>query len=370
MVHVVQGEDWRTLILAYLHHHYEPDSSTELIRIQQRVNANQFIRDELYKTSVTGPLLRCLSRDEGRELLTQTQSDVCGGHIGGRALTTKVLRQGFYCPSILDDASKLIKTCQACQFFLPNTQAPSQPTQLITPSWPLQRWGTDIVGPLTTAQGNYKYVVVALEYFTKWIEVKPLANIAAAGLKRFFCHNIIYNFGVRREITVDNAKQFDCHIFKDFCYQMRVEVAFALVYHPQSIKAVEKMNALILTAIKKILKNQSKGKWAEELLRAVWSHNTSVCISTEFTPFKLLYGEESVTPEEIKLCNTITKTYAIYSPSEAESKDLLELECMKAIENLQSYQNGTRTWRDKRVKLKIIEVRDLVLLRSPRMEAS
>jgi hypothetical protein len=59
----------------------------------------------------------------------------------------------------------------------------SQPSQLITPSWPLQRWGIDIVGPLITAQGNYKYIVVAVEYFTKWIEVKPLVNIATAGLK-------------------------------------------------------------------------------------------------------------------------------------------------------------------------------------------
>jgi hypothetical protein len=55
----------------------------------------------------------------------------------------------------------------------------------------LQRWGVDIVGLVTTTQGNYKFIVVAVEYFTNWIEVKPLVNIAAAGLKRFFWHNII-----------------------------------------------------------------------------------------------------------------------------------------------------------------------------------
>jgi hypothetical protein len=48
---------------------------------------------------------------------------------------------------------------------------------------PLQRWGIDIVGPLANTQGNYKYAVVAVEYFTKWIEVKPLVNITAVGLK-------------------------------------------------------------------------------------------------------------------------------------------------------------------------------------------
>jgi hypothetical protein len=181
----------------------------------------------LYKTSVTWPFFHCLSRGEGKELLTQTHSSVCGGHIGARALAAKVFRQGFYWPSIIDDASKLVTTCPACQKFSPNTQAPSQPTQLITPSWPLQRWAIDIVGPLTKAQGNYKYAVVAVEYFKKWIEAKPLVNIAAAGLKRFFWQNIICHFGVPKKITVDNAKQFDCHIFKDLCNQMGVEAAFA-----------------------------------------------------------------------------------------------------------------------------------------------
>jgi hypothetical protein len=234
----------------------------------------------------------------------------------------------------------------------------------------LQRWGINIVGPLTTTQGNYKYAVVVVEYFTKWVEVKPLVNIVAAGLRRFFWQNIVCRFGVPREITVNNAKQFDYHIFKDFCHQMGVEAAFASVYHPQSNGTVEKANELIFTAIKKILENQPKGKWAEELPRSVWSHNTSIYKAMKFTPFKLLYGEEHVTLEEIKYRSARTGVVATYSPTKAESKDLLEPECMKAVENLQSYQNKTRAWRDKKVKQKHIEAGDLVLLRSPRTEAS
>jgi hypothetical protein len=176
-----------------------------------------------------------------------------------------------------------------------------------------------------TAQGNYKYAVVAVEYFTKWIEVKPLVNIAIVGLKSFFWQNIICHFGVPKEITINNSKQFDSHIFKDFYRQMGVKTAFASVYHPQSNGAVEKVNALIFKAIKKILENQPKGKWAEELLRAVWGHNTSICRDMKFTPFKLSYREEPITPKEIKLRSARTKTEATCSPSEAESKDLLGL---------------------------------------------
>jgi hypothetical protein len=171
-----------------------------------------------------------LSIDEGKELLAQIHVGVCGVHIGARVLTAKVFKQGFYWPSIIDDAAKLVKTCQACQKFSPNIKALSQPTQLITPSWPLPRWGINIVGLLTIAKGNYKFVVVAVEYFTKWVEVKPLVNIVAVGLKRFFWQNIRCRFRVPREITVDNAKQFDCHLFKNFYYQMGVEAASASVY--------------------------------------------------------------------------------------------------------------------------------------------
>jgi hypothetical protein len=85
---------------------------------------------------------------------------------------------------------------------------------------------------LTTLQENYKHAVVAVEYFTKWIEAKPLVNIAAAGLKIFFWQNKICCFGVPREITIDNTKQFDCHIFKYFCHQMGVEATFTSVYPP------------------------------------------------------------------------------------------------------------------------------------------
>jgi hypothetical protein len=109
---------------------------------------------------------------------------------------------------------------------------------------------------------------------------------------------------------------------------MGVKVAFASVYHPQSNGAVEKANTLIFLAIKKIL---------EELPRAVWSHNTSISRVMKFTPFKLLYGEEPLTLEEIKLRSARTRAEAIHNPTKTESKDLLEPECMKAVENLQSY---------------------------------
>jgi hypothetical protein len=89
-------------------------------------------------------------------------------------------------------------------------------------------------------------------------------------------------------------------MFKDFCQQVRTKVTFSSVYHPQSNDAVERANALIFEAIKKILECKKRGKCVEVMPRAVWSHNTPVYRATNVTPFRLLYGAEVVLSEEIK----------------------------------------------------------------------
>jgi hypothetical protein len=127
-------------------------------------------------------------------------------HIGVRQLVSKAFRHGFFWPSALKDAQQIVKTCQACQMMGPKSKRPSELSQLIPPTWPLQRWRIDLISPLPTAQGNYKYAAIAIEYFTKWIEAKPLINITSETVCKFFWQNIIYKFGVPREITVDNGK--------------------------------------------------------------------------------------------------------------------------------------------------------------------
>jgi hypothetical protein len=92
MLNVIQGEDWQALIMTYLHH-YELDNSTKLIRMQQRAKAYQIIENTLYKSSITGPLLRYLSKSEGKELLAEIHTGVCRGHIGSRKIIVDNAKQ-------------------------------------------------------------------------------------------------------------------------------------------------------------------------------------------------------------------------------------------------------------------------------------
>jgi hypothetical protein len=126
------------------------------------------------------------NRNRGLEILREVHGETCGSHSGPRALATKVIRQGFYWPAIICTANRVTRSCEACQKISPRPGAPSQFTKLIAHTWPFQRWGLDIDGPLPMAQGNLKFTFIAIEYFTKWIEGRAVSTITAKTAQKFF----------------------------------------------------------------------------------------------------------------------------------------------------------------------------------------
>ena len=127
----------------------------------------------------------------------------------------------------------------------------------------------DLVRPLPPSQEGNKFVVVAIEYFTRWIETKPLATITSELVKKFFWQNIICRFAVPRILTVDNGKKLDSDNFRDFYRSLGTTIAFASVYHLESNGAMERANRVVFSAISKTLFSLHKGKWVEELPKVV-----------------------------------------------------------------------------------------------------
>jgi transposase InsO family protein len=198
-----------------------------------------------------------------------------------------------------------------------------------------------LLGPLPPAQGNFKYVVVAVEYFPKWIEAKPLATITLATVQKFFWQNIVCRFGVPKAIIVDNGTQFDAETFKDLCDRIGIKIHFASVRHTKSNGLVERANGIIMIGIMKLIFNQPRGKWLDELIKVVWSHNTTVSRSTRFTPFKLLFGDEAITPEEAKTGSIRTTASAEDEADYQTTKDTIEGPRLQAIEHINKDQAET-----------------------------
>jgi hypothetical protein len=205
--------------------------------------------------------------------------------------------------------------------------------------------------------------VVAVKYFSKWIEAKPLATITSVTVQKFFWQSIVCRFGVPKVITVDNGTQFDAEAFKEFCDQIGTKIHFASVRHPKSNGLVRRANGIIMTGIMKLIFNQPRGKWPEELIKVVWSHNTTVSRSTGFTPFKLLFGDEAITLEEANAGSIRTIASTEDEADYHVAKDTIEGVKLQAVENINKYQAETIKWHDRKVRLKNIKPGHLVLRR-------
>jgi hypothetical protein len=200
-VNTIASIDWRSPIIALLRGHYEPVEFHDMKSMQARAKGYVLKDDNLFKLGVCAPLLKCITQEQGIDLMKQIHNGMCRLHIAARALAGKAFRRRFYWPMLIRDVKQIVKTCKACQFAAKHQQRPEVLSQLNTAIWPLQCWGMDIVGPLPTGQGNFRFAVVAVEYFTKWIEAKPVATITSATIRRFFWQQIIYRFGVPRELS-------------------------------------------------------------------------------------------------------------------------------------------------------------------------
>ncbi|GJZ33106.1 reverse transcriptase domain-containing protein [Tanacetum coccineum] len=141
-------------------------------------------------------------------------------------------------------------------------------------------------------------IISPVDYFTKWIEAKPVATITHNHLKKFVWDNIVYRFGLLGEIVSDNEKQFRDNLFKDWCEKLCIRQCFASVKHPQTNGLVERANRNLGEGIKARLDERSKD-WIEELLYVLWSHRTMIKSSNWETSFSLTYGMETVIPAEI-----------------------------------------------------------------------
>ena len=132
---------------------------------------------------------------------------MCGNHAGARTIVGKAFRSGFYWPTAVVDAEMLVKRCEGCQFFTKQIHVPAQALQTIPVSWPFACWGLDMIGPFKKASGGYDHILVAVDKFTKWIEVKPIKALTAAKAAEFI-GEIVHRFGVPNRIITDLGTNF------------------------------------------------------------------------------------------------------------------------------------------------------------------
>jgi len=147
------------------------------------------------------------------------------------------------------DATEIVRTCEGCHFYARQIHLPAQALQTIPITWPFAVWGLDLVGPLQKAPRGFTHLLVAINKFTKWIEVRPITRIKAKQAVLFFT-DIVHRFGVPNSIITDNGTQLTVRKFMEFCDRHHIRVDWAAVAHPKTNGQVERANGMILQGLK------------------------------------------------------------------------------------------------------------------------
>ena len=272
---------------------------------------------------------------------------------GGSSLALKILRQGYYWPTMRSEASKFVQAYDKCQRFATYSSRPAASLTPLFSPWPFALWGVDLIGELPKAKGGVRYAVVAVDYFTKWAEAASLATITSKKITSFVFNSIVYRFGIPYKLISDNGKQYLIG---------RSRRNFAAVYHPQSNGLTEAINKIIKHTLKAKLE-ENKGDWPEELPMVPWPYNTTPRTTTGESPYMLTYDCEAMVPVEVGR-GSFRRDNFEEEANEVNQRlhlDMLEEVRRESQVRLTAYQQRTTRFYNRKVKARPLKVGDLVL---------
>ena len=183
---ITLGPSWMDAVSLFLEKDVLPEEKSEADKVRRKAPRFWLSEDrKLYKRSFSGLYLLFVHPEASESLIEELHEGVCGSHTGGKSLSHRALTQGYWWPNMQKKAQEYVKKCDQCHRFTPNIHQPEGVLNPLSSLWLFAQWGLDIVGPFPKAVGNKKYLMVCTDYFTKWVETEPLANIRDVDVKRF-----------------------------------------------------------------------------------------------------------------------------------------------------------------------------------------
>eukprot|EP01018_Ginkgo_biloba_P022896 Gb_03699 [translate_table: standard] len=294
---------WYHDIYTYLHDHILPLdlSCKERKSFIQRASRYVILGNTLYCRGYDGTLLKCLNSEEANLAIKEVHEGICGAHTSGMVLAKKLLRTGYYWPTMEKDSCQHVRKCVACQKHGDLVHAPSQALQPITAPWPFSTWGLHLIGKINPSSSDgHKHIFTATEYFTKWVEVIPLTTVTGKQISKFILNHIICRYGIPSVIIIDNGKSFKNKEVRALCDKFHVKHKWSTPYYPQGNGQAEASNKTLIKIIKKIVNDKGRN-WHLQLDPALWAYRTSIRTPTGATPYSLVFGTEAILPVEIEL---------------------------------------------------------------------
>jgi transposase InsO family protein len=186
------------------------------------------------------------------------------------------------------------------------------------------------------SNNGHKYIVVAVDYFTKWAKAMPTFNNTTDIAMHFFFNHVISLFGVPLQLVSDHGKHFENEIFFEISSRLGFSHEFASPYYPQSNGQVKAPNKVLKTMLQRMV-NKHKTNWHHMLFSALWAYCTTVKIATSFTPFHLVHGVEATLPIECEILTLRTAIELLPDTTPMEQRFLnsksLDEDCRSSLQN-------------------------------------
>jgi len=254
-----EADTWMTPVIQYLTD--DTCKADQEKAMKQQCARYTMINEDLYQRGYSTPLLKCITNKRAEYIIAEIHEGIC-------------------------------------QEFDPlHHTRPEELHNIISP-WSFAIWGMDIIGPFSPGKGQTKFLLVGVDYFTKWIEAEPLASISAKNVQNFVWRSIVCRFGVPHTIITDNGRQFIDRGLQSFYDDLGIKSITTSVEHPQTNGQAEAANKVILNELKKRL-GKAKGRWTEELIEVLWAYSCTPQTTTQETPYSLTYGTEAMIPVEV-----------------------------------------------------------------------
>nr|GFB06645.1 reverse transcriptase domain-containing protein [Tanacetum cinerariifolium] len=293
----------------------------------------------LFRTCADQIIRHCVAGKEAIDILNACHSGPTGGHYGASYTAKKVFDSGFYWPSIYKDAFKLVKHCDSCQRQGRVSQKDEMPQNFIQICEIFDVWGIDFMGPFPSSKGN-KYILVA--------------------------------FGTPKAIISDRGTHFCNDQFSRVMEKYRVTHRLSTTYHPQTSGQVEVTNRELKHILERTV-GENRASWSDKLEDALWVFRTTFKTSIDCTPYRLVYGKACHLPLELEhkaYWALKHKNFDLKTAGDHQKLQLNELNELhdQAYENSLIYKERTKKLHDDKIKNRIFNVGDQVLLFNSRFK--
>ncbi|RVW68308.1 hypothetical protein CK203_061279 [Vitis vinifera] len=251
-------------------------------------------------------LLLCLDRAFSDRVMREVHAGVCEPHMGGHMLARKIMRTGYFWLTMETDCCQFVQRCPECQIHGDLIHVPSSELHALTSPWPFSVWGIDIIGKISPkSSSGHEFILVAIDYFTKWVEAASYARLTSAGVASSSYHTLF------------------------------------VAMEPQTNGAIEAANKNIKRILWRMV--ETSRDWSEKLPFALWAYRTLFRTSIGATPYSLVYGMKAVLPVEIEMGSLRVALEqqipeANWAQAQFDQLNLLDERRLRAADHVRAYQ--------------------------------